>query len=103
MDAETYKPSADLLGHIAEVDGVAWAPDSRRVVTGGRDHTAGVWTLPVAKQPVRATWGGTVTLAWRPDSQTIGVVSDTGSVKLLQLSSGKIVLESKRTNSGLRG
>ena len=34
-----------LRGHAASVDGVAFAPDGRHVVSGARDGTLRVWEL----------------------------------------------------------
>jgi WD40 repeat protein/DNA-binding SARP family transcriptional activator len=44
-DAETGTLRHTLLGHSGFVLGVAWSPDSSRLVTGGSDGTAKVWEI----------------------------------------------------------
>ena len=44
-DAETGTLRHTLLGHSGFVLGVAWSPDSSRLVTGGSDGTAKVWDI----------------------------------------------------------
>jgi WD40 repeat protein len=44
-DAETGTLQHTLPGHSGSVLGVAWSPDSSRLVTGGSDGTARVWEI----------------------------------------------------------
>ena len=52
-DAETQRLRHTLLSN-GYVPGVAWSPDSSRLVTGGSDGTARVWEIRDAS--VRELW-----------------------------------------------
>ena len=53
-DAETERLRHTLLGQTGFVLGLAWSPDSSRLVTGGSDGTARVWEI--RESGVRELW-----------------------------------------------
>jgi len=79
-----------LAGHQGEVKTVAISADSRKLVTGGRDHTARVWDLtstdPVASCVVlRGHEGDVISLAITPDARRLATGSKDGTVRLWDL------------------
>mmetsp|Transcript_85456 Transcript_85456/g.204798 ORF Transcript_85456/g.204798 Transcript_85456/m.204798 type:complete len:476 (+) Transcript_85456:24-1451(+) len=70
-----YQAEATLRSHSSWVNGVAWSPDSERIVTGSAEHTACVWkasnVVPSHWKAVKTLRAGSKdgfrALAWSPD------------------------------------
>ena len=68
---------AHALGQSGFVLGVAWSPDSSRLVTGGSDGTARVWEIGMAgvrelwSLPAQETSSGIVGVAFSPDGTRV--------------------------------
>ena len=88
-DAETGTVRHTLLGHTGFVLGVAWSPDSSRLVTGGSDGTAKVWEI--GPEGVRERWSlsaqetksGIVGVAFSPDGTR--VMAGDASISAVQV------------------
>jgi WD40 repeat protein/DNA-binding SARP family transcriptional activator len=91
-DAETGAVRHTLVGHTGLVHGVAWSPDSSRLVTGGADGTARVWEI--GHKRVREQWSlsaqesksGIVGVAFSSDgSRVMAGDADFSAVKVWDL------------------
>jgi len=120
--ADVRDPSLrlDLAGHTGDVLALAFFPDGRRLVSGGRDKAAIVWTLPDAApadgagatgamerarlrervirwQVARASRGAIQTLAVSPDPDPLvavagnGTMGSTGEILLVRAADGTYV------------
>ncbi|MSQ93431.1 MAG: DUF1513 domain-containing protein [Gemmataceae bacterium] len=56
LETMTGKEINVLKGHRGYVSGLAFSPDSRRLLSGGRDTTALVWSLMPASPALPANW-----------------------------------------------
>ncbi|HLK69600.1 MAG TPA: SUMF1/EgtB/PvdO family nonheme iron enzyme [Bryobacteraceae bacterium] len=104
-----------LAGHVGEVFSVAWSPDGRAIASGSRDRTAKIWdtssgallhTLAGKESGVPEQLGygvpNTVTLAWRPDGQTIAAAGfDDRRVKLWQPATGALLRDLETPTLGI--
>jgi len=79
------------IGHSGEISAVAFAPDGRRIVTGGRDHTLKLWDIASGRE-VRAFRGhcaSVVAVAFSPDGRTIASTSDDRTLRLWDTATGQ--------------
>ena len=85
-DAETESLRYTLLGQSGFVHGVAWSPDSSRLVTGGSDGTAKVWEIgdmgvrELWSLPAQETGSWIVGVAFSPDGTRVMAADDGNSV-----------------------
>ncbi len=82
-------PGAGLDGSTI-IESAAFSPDSRLLVTGGRDNMARLWDVTTGKQlrvfPGHAGW--IISVAFSPDGRTLAV-GHWRSVRLWEVSTGK--------------
>ncbi len=75
-DAEGMQQIAELNGHRMSVNSVAWAGDSRHLVTSSNDGEIKLWDLKSQIQPPVISLDSTVDrLDWLPDNKTLVAVN----------------------------
>src|SRR5262249_53665216 len=62
-----------LRGHEAGVNGAAWSPDGRRIVSASVDGTVRIWSADGTGEPIvlRPSNGGVFAASWSPDGRRI--------------------------------
>src|SRR5438105_565359 len=89
--------SATLTGHTDSVWSVAFSPDGKRIVSGGRDQTVKVWDAQTGTETLslkgHTDWVNSV--AFSPDGKRIasgsgGGLNKTGEVKVWDAQTGKL-------------
>jgi WD40 repeat protein/serine/threonine protein kinase/tetratricopeptide (TPR) repeat protein len=92
-DVRTGEPVTEPLAHKLDVDWAQFSPDGRRVVTASTDHTAKVWKIERAGQPIvleghkREVW----TAQFSPDGNLIVTGSEDGTARVWDASTGREV------------
>ena len=78
-DADTGGQLLALNGHAGAVRKVAWSPDSKRLVSAGRDGTAKIWNAETGEEvlTLRGLGGQMLTADWCPDGRRVA----TGSMR----------------------
>jgi hypothetical protein len=56
LETQTAKEILTLRGHRGYVSSLAFSPDNRRLLTGGRDTTAIMWSVMPEKPPLPPNW-----------------------------------------------
>ena len=83
-DSATGEVLQTLIGHTAEVSGIAFSPDRRRIATASYDRTIKLWDTATGSQvfTLRGHTGGLLVLAFSPDGQRIvsGAIDSTARV-----------------------
>jgi WD40 repeat protein len=80
-----------FVGHTGAVNGVAFAPDGKRVLSGSADGTARLWDAETGRQLQVFTGhaAGIVGVAFSPDGRRVATASDDRSVRLWDAETGK--------------
>ncbi len=86
---KVWREKRTLLGHIDNINSIAFSSDGRRLATASRDRTvkiyvAGVAELSTLVEEQAALW----CVAFSPDDSVLAVGSEDGSVKLIDSASG---------------
>lgn len=82
-DAETFTEKLTLSGHEGGVYGLAWAPDSQSLMSGGHDKTVRRWALDGTCTQVITTRGTSVRdVSIAPDGQSFVTGDLDGVVRL---------------------
>ena len=100
-DRKTGRLKGTLSGHSDRVNCLAFSPDSRRLVSGGRaDRAVILWDFPARRQLLRRSGheSGVAQVALSPDGQLIASLGADGNVNLWDAVNGQQVL----TLGGLR-
>jgi WD40 repeat protein len=86
-----------LKGHTSVVNGVAFSPDTTRLISGGHDNAAILWDVPGRKLLYRLE-GHTAPLyavAFTPDGQRVISGGDDNSLRMWRVSDGQLIAEMK--------
>ena len=76
-DAQSGEPVLALVGHTGRVKGVAWSPDSKRLISGGWDRTARIWAAETGREllALRGRGGEMMSVDWSPDGRRVAAGS----------------------------
>jgi WD40 repeat protein len=91
-DVEAEQELDEFIGHAGEVDDLHFSPDGRRLLSCGKDGTAQLWDVAMARQ--LAAWTGPQTgmffaISGSPDGKTAVAVAGTGLLRA-ELADGKV-------------
>jgi WD40 repeat protein len=83
-DAATHQETTTLQGHAGDINGIAFAPDSRTVASGGDDGTVRVWNTVTGREVTtfRGHTAQVYTVAFSPDGKTLASGGEDGTIKL---------------------
>jgi WD40 repeat protein len=86
-DAATCRLVARMPGHYRLVLALAWAPDSRRLVSAGADNTIKVWDALTGEEVLTlrghsAPGGSVCALAFSPSGERLASAGSDGTVKV---------------------
>jgi WD40 repeat protein len=78
-------------GHSGEVWAVAFSPDGKRMVTGGKDKTARIWDRESGKtlHVLSGHEGGVTGASFSPDGKWVATCSDDKTIRLWDAEAGK--------------
>jgi eukaryotic-like serine/threonine-protein kinase len=96
-DAERGQEILSLEGHTGHVNGVAFSPDGKRILTGSMDKTAKVWNAETG-QAILSLKGHTervISVAFSPDGKRILTGSGDTTVKVWEAETGQEVFSLK--------
>jgi WD40 repeat protein len=85
-DAATGKRTQLLSGHPGGTTSLAWSPDSREIVSGGRDGTARAWDVTTGEAEVVYSQDNMIipSVDWSSTGDTIAVGAQDGFIYLYQ-------------------
>lgn len=91
----TIEPSflCTYQGHQAQVNALAWSPDSKRIVTGSQDSTVQVWAALTGELLVtfRGHTDSVNVVTWSPDGQLVASAGCDTVVYVWNAETGEIV------------
>ena len=92
-DAPSIEPARFLAGHTDGVVGVAFSPDSKRIVTASADGTARVWDVATAKEQMRLVGhaGAVRAAAFSDDGTRIATAGADGVVMAWDAETGELL------------
>ncbi len=100
LNAENGQPVVQLKGHGGQVEGVAFLPDGKRLVSVSGDGTGRIWTVPTKPddKPVEPIvlnghTGPVHALAITPDGSLVATGGEDGKVRLWHAVDGKSQIE----------
>jgi RNA polymerase sigma factor (sigma-70 family) len=89
-DVETGRDRAAAAGHMAEIFGVAFSPDGKRIASAGLDHSARVWDRDGNELFRLVGHSNQVTsVAYSPDGKTLATGSIDTTVRLWDAATGR--------------
>ncbi len=85
---DTHAPAAELGGHEGTVTGLSFFPDSRRLVSAGRDASLRIWTIDPASasaesEPIALGAGAIREVQVSPDGTSIAAACHDGTIRLV--------------------
>jgi hypothetical protein len=90
-DAQTGKELRRFLGHTDAVNSVAFSPDGKLLVSGGKDQTAVLWDVASGKQLFKFNARAPVeTVAFTPDGRRL-LLGHRGQTSELDVPTGKLI------------
>ena len=80
-------------GHQAQVNALAWSPDSRLIVTGSQDGTVQIWEALTGEQRImfRGHTGSVNVVAWSPDGRLVSSAGCDKVIYVWRAETGEIV------------
>jgi len=88
------QPAMERRAHGDSISGLAWSPDSSRLLSAGRDGTVSLWQLPEGRL-VQEWWVESSSFglqaAWSPTEPLVALASSMKEIQLWQPDRGELV------------
>ncbi|XXT23222.1 pentapeptide repeat-containing protein [Sorangium sp. So ce429] len=80
-----------VCGHSGSINGIAWAPDGKRLASAGSDDVVLIWDAGTAKELVRLDGHSNRVraVAWHPDGKRLASAGGDNTVRLWDAGTGK--------------